>query len=85
MLKESWRVLKPKGVMGFIDSVQKSDTQFLWALKQFPVDFHEPFYKNYTEHNMAELIKKAGFSKIQKDLGFFAKALLAKKLVKAPQ
>lgn len=85
VLKESWRVLKPKGVMGFIDSVQKSDTQFLWALKQFPVDFHEPFYKNYTEHNMAELIKKAGFSKIQKDLGFFAKALLAKKLVKAPQ
>lgn len=80
VLKESFRVLKTKGLLGFLDSVQKSDTQFLWALKQFPVDFHEPFYKNYTEHDMSALIENAGFSKIQKDIGLFAKALVAKKI-----
>ena len=80
VLSESFRVLKTKGLLGFLDSVQKTDTQFLWALKQFPVDFHEPFYKNYTEHDMAALIKAAGFSKIQKEIGLFAKALVAKKI-----
>lgn len=82
VLKETFRVLKPNGLIGFVDSVQKSDTQFLWALKQFPVDFHEPYYKNYTLHDMSEMISHEGFTNLRSDVAFFAKALAAKKPLK---
>ena len=80
VLAEGHRVLKKGAVYGFVDSVQKGDQGDLeWALEQFPVDFHEPFYKNYTLHPMEELLKEAGFVDLMKDLGFFSKALLAYK------
>jgi ubiquinone/menaquinone biosynthesis C-methylase UbiE len=79
VLHEAHRVLKPQGVFGFVDSLQKTDTKFLWALKQFPADFHEPFYKNYTEHDMTGLMKAAGLPVIFSEAQFFAKALLGQK------
>lgn len=79
-IAEAYRVLKPGGFVGMVDSVQKEDTQDLsWALEQFPVDFHEPFYKNYTLHPMEALFMQQGFSELSKDQGFFAKALLLQK------
>ena len=68
--------------MGFVDSVQKEDANernLDWALEQFPVDFHEPFYKNYTQNPMEGLMHYRGFQKIKKDQGFFAKAVLGQK------
>jgi len=80
VLKESFRVLKPSGFMGLIDSIQKNDNPDLnWALEDFPVRFHEPFYKNYTLTPMEELTKEAGFQDIQTHVAYFAKALWAKK------
>lgn len=80
VLAEAFRVLKKGGFMGLVDSVQKEDTKdFAWALEQFPVDFHEPFYKNYTMNPMEGLMLNQGFADLVKDQGFFAKALLGQK------
>lgn len=80
VLAEGFRVLKPGGYCGLVDSLQKEDTRDLkWALEQFPVDFHEPFYKNYTLNPMEGLLSSAGFEDMKKDQGFFGKALLGRK------
>ncbi len=79
-LKETCRVLKPGGFAGLVDSIQLEDTQdFQWALKQFPVDFHEPFYRNYIQNPMEGLLQHTGFESIQTELGFFSKAVGARK------
>lgn len=80
VIGEGFRVLKPGGCYGLVDSLQKEDTKDLeWALEQFPVDFHEPFYKNYTMNPMEGLLAAQGFTDIRRDQGFFAKALLARR------
>ncbi len=80
VIDESFRTLKEGGYMGFVDSVQKDEAKELeWALEQFPVDFHEPFYKNYSQNPMEDLITSRGFVGLRKDKGFFAKAVLAQK------
>lgn len=80
VLRESFRVLKPGGYFGFVDSMQKQDAgDKASLLEQFPVDFHEPFYKNYISHPMEDLLQEEGFEIADSHLGFFAKALLARK------
>ncbi|MEK2688328.1 class I SAM-dependent methyltransferase [Bdellovibrio sp. GT3] len=77
---EGLRVLKTGGFYGLVDSVQKGETEGLdWALEQFPRDFHEPFYKNYSQNPVEDLLKAVGFSDLRKDTGFFSKAVLAQK------
>lgn len=79
-LKESQRVLKPAGLWGFVDSIQNQDDQDLnWALDLFPKDFHEPFYKNYTQHPIEGMIQEYGMHVLERSIGFFTKAVLAKK------
>ncbi|XGC79620.1 methyltransferase domain-containing protein [Bdellovibrio bacteriovorus] len=80
VVAETFRVLKEGGWMGLVDSVQNEDvSHFDWALEQFPVDFHEPFYKNYLLNPMEGLMTYRGFSKLKRDQGFFAKALVGQK------
>lgn len=80
VVSESYRVLKNGGHIGLVDSVQKEDSKdFSWALERFPLDFHEPFYKNYTMNPMEGLLAHQGFGPIDKEQGFFAKALLGQK------
>ncbi len=80
VLAEAFRVLKPGGYFSFVDSVQRSEAQEKSnLLDQFPVDFHEPFYKNYILHPMEDLIKEQGFEIVSSHSGFFAKAVLARK------
>ena len=76
VLSEGFNFLKKGGFLGLVDSIQKNDDQdFQWALKQFPMDFHEPFYKNYTQIPMETLLEKAGFNNIQSEIGFLSKAV----------
>lgn len=78
VLEESKRVLKPKGLLGFVDSIQLGDDHKMdWALKQFPKDFHEPFYKDYIQRPMKDLLEEVGISgQLDQKIGFFSKALL---------
>lgn len=80
VVAEGFRVLKSQGFYGLVDSVQNEDKkEFNWALEQFPVDFHEPFFKNYLHNPMEGLLKNQGFSSLDAKMGFLAKALKAVK------
>ncbi len=76
VIQEGQRLLKPLGFYGMIDSLQKNDdAEFQWALDLFPVDFHEPFYKNYVDHPMENLFDELGLKNIQSEIGFLSKAV----------
>ena len=80
VLAESARVLKAGGFMGFVDSLQRGDVPaFDAALARFPIDFHEPFYRNYSQHPMEDLFEAAGMSQIEMDTGFFSKVVSSSK------
>ena len=78
VLSEGRRVLKQGGIYGLVDSIQAHEGEaFQWAIEQFPQDFHEPFYKNYTLHPMENLIEAEGFNKISVKPCFLSKAVVA--------
>lgn len=80
IFSESLRVLKPKGWMGAVDSIQKGDRpQLDFALERFPAMFHEPFYKNYSLNPLEGLVQKAGFTQIHSEIGFMSKVVWAQK------
>lgn len=79
-IAEGLRVLKPGGFYGLVDSIQEKDrADFSWALQQFPVDFHEPFYKNYVQNPMEGLLGYAGVEKCQSEIGFLSKVVWGQK------
>jgi ubiquinone/menaquinone biosynthesis C-methylase UbiE len=80
VLAEARRVLKPGGFLGLVDSIQLGDhAAFDPLLKQFPKDYHEPFYRDYSEHPMEALVADTGLEGVQKDTGFFSKVVWAEK------
>ncbi len=80
VVAESLRVLKKDGYMGIVDSLQMNDDPKLnWTIQEFPKDFHEPFYKNYIDNPMENIVPM-GAELTRKRIGFLTKALSYKKL-----
>ncbi len=80
VLAESQRVLKTKGTLVLVDSLQLGDQPGLDdSLKKFPANFHEPFYPNYIRHPMESLLAECGFRAPETELGFFSKMCAAMK------
>jgi ubiquinone/menaquinone biosynthesis C-methylase UbiE len=80
VLKESLRVLKPRGVLGICDSLQMDDEPMLnKVLAHFPIDYHEPFYKGYTMWDVDAALAKVGFKDIDSDFKLLSKYWTAKK------
>lgn len=76
MSQEAHRLLKNKGFFGAVDSLQyNNDPEFNWALDQFPRDFHEPFFKDYTRKSLDQIWKKNKFNQIETRIGFLAKCV----------
>jgi ubiquinone/menaquinone biosynthesis C-methylase UbiE len=74
--KEMTRVTKDGGWVVTVDSIQKGDVpKFNEILKSFPIDFHEPFYKNYTEEPLKELFETQGLKTFDEDRGFLSKMI----------
>jgi len=72
--------LKRGGHLLLIDSLQMGErTEFDWALKQFPKDFHEPFYTNYVKTPLKTLLCE-DLELVEEKSRFLSKSLLARKL-----
>lgn len=81
ILREGTRVLKKNGFYGFVDSLQLGDVrEFDESLTQFPIQYHEPFFKNYIETPMAPLLEGAGLKIVSRGTGFFSKFMAAEKV-----
>lgn len=78
--QEKMRVLKDNGFIAITDSIQKHDDESLdWALQQFPVNFHEPFYKNYTEHPLEDILHSHSVRELTSAIHFLTKIVSATK------
>lgn len=80
VIQDCFRVTKPGGIFIICDSIQKSDSPEMEPMMEnFPIMFHEPFYKNYTEDNISERLETAGFEVIDTQVHFASKYWVAQK------
>jgi ubiquinone/menaquinone biosynthesis C-methylase UbiE len=70
------RVLKPGGLLVFIDSVQMGDKPG-WdgMLEAFPVRFHEPYYRHYAIDDLDGMFTAAGLARRETSLAFLSKVM----------
>ncbi len=80
VIKEAYRVLKPGGFIFIVDSIQHHDRpDFKPIMDIFPKNFHEPFYKNYVQTPLEDLVKDVGFQNVKSKTGFVSKVCWAQK------
>ena len=74
------RVLKPGGLLVFLDSLQLSDRPDLAALLEyFPQAYHEPYYAEYIRCDLPALFEQAGLAVGGSDLVFLSKMMVLEK------
>jgi ubiquinone/menaquinone biosynthesis C-methylase UbiE len=80
VLKECYRVLKKGGIMAICDSIQNDDDPLLnKVLERFPLDYHEPFYKDYTLWDANKDLTDAGYVDIKSDHKLLSKYWTARR------
>jgi ubiquinone/menaquinone biosynthesis C-methylase UbiE len=78
--REFHRVLKPGGLLVFMDSLQLGDIpEFDGMLQSFPINFHEPYYASYVQEDLAALFGEAGLAVTHSSPQFLSKLVVAKK------
>lgn len=81
---EMARVLKPGGMLVFIDSLQMGDKPG-WdgLLEAFPRRFHEPYYRHYSIDDLVGIFTEVGLVHEETALPFLSKMLVLRKPVSA--
>lgn len=80
VLHESFRVLNAGGIVAICDSLQLDDEPILnKVLKQFPLDYHEPFYISYINWNVKTSLENACFTEVSSDFKLLSKYWTARK------
>ena len=46
-------------------------------LRGFPAEFHEPFYADYLEDDLADILREVGFTNVQTEAHLVAKVVIA--------
>jgi ubiquinone/menaquinone biosynthesis C-methylase UbiE len=78
--REFARVLKPGGLLVFMDSLQPGDTPMFDALlESFPLNFHEPYYSGYLREDLPRLFAEAGLETQSSSPVFLSKLVVARK------
>ncbi|HEX7073676.1 MAG TPA: class I SAM-dependent methyltransferase [Hyphomicrobiaceae bacterium] len=75
------RVLKPGGLLVFIDSLQMGDKPG-WdgLLEGFPVRFHEPYFEHYASDDLDGTFAEAGLQEESTSLSFLSKVMVRRKM-----
>lgn len=77
---EMGRVLKPGGLLVFIDSLQTGDRpDWDGLLEAFPVRFHEPYYANYIGDDLDGVFAAAGLQADDAWTAFLSKIMTRRK------
>jgi ubiquinone/menaquinone biosynthesis C-methylase UbiE len=80
VLGEMRRVLDPGGLLVLEDAAQPGESpELVPALQQFSKDMHEPFFADYQEDDLGELVSDAGFVSVVTSPHFVAKVVSATK------
>ncbi len=74
--REMARVLKPGGLLVFVDSVQMGDKPG-WdgMIEAFPVRFHEPYYRHYAIDDLVALFRGVGLAPVSTEIAFMSKVM----------
>lgn len=74
------RVLKPGGLLVFMDSVQSGDMpDFEGLLESFSISFHEPYYPSYIKEDLSAIFAEAGLYTEHQEPIFLSKLVVARK------
>jgi ubiquinone/menaquinone biosynthesis C-methylase UbiE len=80
VVRELFRVVRPGGLVVIEDSAQLTESaELAAALRAFPGEFHEPFYADYLEDDLAGLLREAGFAVESAEPQFVAKVVVARR------
>ncbi len=79
VVREMLRVLVPGGLLVIEDSAQLAESaEIATALREFPREFHEPFYADYLEDDLAALLREVGFVEATVETHLVAKVVIAR-------
>lgn len=80
VVREMLRVLRPGGLLVLEDSAQLAESaEIASALREFPREFHEPFYQDYLDDDLAALPGEVGFEVESSEPHLVAKVVVARK------
>jgi SAM-dependent methyltransferase len=80
VVSEIARVLAPGGLVVIEDSAQLVEApELVFFMQRFAAEFHEPFFLDYVDDDLAPLFAEAGFDVLSVEPHFISKVLVARK------
>jgi ubiquinone/menaquinone biosynthesis C-methylase UbiE len=80
VIAEMARVVRPGGLVVIEDSAQRADSpELAFVLENFPADFHEPFFADYLEDDLAAALEAAGLAVEARESHLVARVVVARR------